>query len=192
MRVQPNKTNNNTTRPKSVRRAGYTLLELLLSLALSVLIIGMIGAAIQLFLISLTQLQSGIERKQVARGLIQMISNDLRAGVQYKAADYADLENLAQTQELALNEGIAELRELEALVAGESPPEPEPTDEDAEFELIVDEEAAAFRPALFGNERAIALDISRLPRMDQYNSIIAGDNSEEQTPSDVKTLAYFQ
>ena len=195
MRMQPNATANTfvpRVRSRSVRRAhGYTLLELLLSLAISVVIIGLIGTAIQLYLISLTQLQSKIERKQVARGLIQMISNDLRAGVQYKAADYADLENLVQTQALALHDGIAELQELEALATGEAPPETEPTEEDSEFEPIIDEEVAAFRPALFGNERSIALDISRLPRMDQYNSIIAGDNSEEQTPSDVKTLSYF-
>ena len=191
MRVRLKKKTTNTTRPKPVRRAGYTLLELLLSLALSVLVIGMIGTAIQLYLISLTQLQSKIERKQIARGLVQMISNDLRAGVQYKAADYGDLENLVQTQALALNDGIAELRELEALGTGAAPPEPEPIEEDPEFELVIDEETAAFRPALFGDEGSIALDISRLPRMDQYNSIIAGDNSEEQTPSDVKTMAYF-
>ena len=83
MRMQPNATANTfvpRVRSRSVRRAdGYTLLELLLSLAISVLIIGMIGTAIQLYLISLTQLQSKIERKQIARGLIQMISNDLRA-----------------------------------------------------------------------------------------------------------------
>ena len=197
MRVQPN---NIIARPtprrtgsRSVRRAhGYTLLELLLSLAISVLIIGMIGTAIQLYLISLTQLQSKIERKQIARGLVQMISNDLRAGIQYKAADYGDLENLVQTQELALDDGIAELLALEAQATGAAPPETEPIDdEDTEFEPIIDEEAAAFRPSLFGNERSLALDISRLPRMDQYNSIIAGDNPEEQTPSDVKTMAYF-
>jgi len=191
MRLQPNETTVNVTLPTSARRSGYTLLELLLSLALSVLVIGMIGTAIQLYLISLTQLQSKIERKQIARGLVQMISNDLRAGVQYKAADYADLENLVQTQALALNDGIAELRELEALGTGAELPAPDAIEEDPEFEQIIDEETAAFRPALFGNERSIALDVSRLPRMDQYNSIIAGDNTEEQTPSDVKTLGYF-
>ena len=195
MRMQPNATANTfipRVRSRSVRRAhGYTLLELLLSLAISVLIIGMIGTAIQLYLISLTQLQSQIERKQIARGLIQMISNDLRAGVQYKSADYGDLENLVQTQELALDDGIAELLALEAQATGGALPETAPIEEDTESEPIIDEEAATFRPALFGSERSIALDISRLPRMDQYNSIIAGDNSEEQTPSDVKTMAYF-
>ena len=177
------------------RGRGYTLLELLLSLALSVLIIGVIGFAIQLYLISLSQQQARMERQQLARGLMQMISNDLRAGVQYKAADYGDLENLAQTQALALESGIAELRAIEAsagIVSDEAPVE-EPVEEleGEESDLILDEEAASFRPALFGSSNVIALDVSRLPRMDQYNSIIAGNESELQTPSDVKTLSYF-
>ncbi len=200
MRVLQNKNTTSSsalmTRGNHPDRVGYTLLELLLSLALSVLVIGVIGSAIQLYLISLTQLQSKIERKQIARGLVQMISNDIRAGVQYKAADYADLENLVLTQELALNDGIAELEALEqASENGDDPPETAPVEEssgaEAESDPVVDEEVAAFRPSLFGDSESIAVDISRLPRLDQYNSIIAGDTSAEQTPSDIKTLAYF-
>ena len=176
---------------------GYTLLELLLSLALSVLVIGVIGFAIQLYMVALTKQQSRIERKQVARGLIQMISNDLRGGVQYKAADYADLENLVQTQLLAINAAAEEIGNLQELAegGGELPDAQEATPEvaevDEEFDPVVDEEAASFRPALFGTSSSIALDVSRLPRLDQYNSIVAGDDSEIQTPSDIKTLSYF-
>ncbi|MDB2686791.1 type II secretion system protein GspJ [Mariniblastus sp.] len=169
---------------------GYTLLELLLSLALSVLVIGVIGFAIQLYLISLSQQQSRIERKQIARGIIQMISNDLRAGVQYKAADYGDLENLVQTQALALSAGIDELREIEANAGIVSDESSDPIPE-IDTDPIIDEEAASFRPALYGSSNVIALDVSRLPRLDEYNSIVAGEDSEHQTPSDVKTLSYF-
>lgn len=182
----------NTQRSNSCDRLrGYTLLELLLSLALSVLVIGVIGFAVQLYLISLTQQQSRIERKQIARGLIQMISNDLRAAVQYKAADYGDLENLVQTQALALNEGIEELRAIEAANGVVSDDSEDPDVPEIDEEPIIEEEAASFRPALFGTSNAIALDVSRLPRLDQYNSIIAGNESESQTPSDIKTLSYF-
>ena len=174
-------------------RRGYTLLELLLSLALSVLVIGVIGFGIQLYLVALTQQQAKIERKQLARGLIQMISNDLRAGVQYKATDYADLENLVQTQLLGATEAVGELAEL-AELAGEGAAEANALLTDVEeetTELVIDEEAESFRPALFGSSDAIALDVSRLPRMDQYNSIVADNESEIQTPSDIKTLSYF-
>jgi len=188
-------TSKNTRRLNSCNRSSaYTLLELLLSLALSVLVIGVIGFAIQLYLISLTQQQSRIERKQIARGLLQMISNDLRAAVQYKAADYGDLENLVQTQALALNAGIDELLAIEAANGVVSDTSNDLGQEELvgeESDLILDEEAAAFRPALFGTSNAIAVDVSRLPRLDQYNSIVASSESELQSPSDIKTLAYF-
>ena len=35
------------------------------------------------------------------------------------------------------------------------------------------------------------IDISRLPRLDQYNPLVAAADLETQTPSDIKSLAYF-
>ena len=35
------------------------------------------------------------------------------------------------------------------------------------------------------------LDISRLPRLDQYNPLVASDGSTTRTPSDIKSIAYF-
>lgn len=166
-----------TANPRLNICAGYTLLELLLSLTLSVVIVGAIGMSIQLYLVSLTRQQAMIERKQIARSVSQMISSDLRAGVQYKAADYSGLENLVKTQLLAANNPQGEEDEMEA------------ADEDTE--PVLDEEAVSFRPSLVGGPDSIAIDISRLPRLDQYNPVIADNESSMQTKSDVKTLAYF-
>lgn len=182
--LSPLKVNGCRSKFKS-HTGGYTLLELLLSLALSVLMVGVIGTSIQLYLVSLTRIQTSIERKQIARGLIEMISNDLRAGVQYKAADYGDLENLVQTQLLAVN-NVAE-----QFLDTETDDEVDATEIEEEADLVIEEEAASFRPSLFGTANSVAVDISRLPRLDQYNAIVAGEDSELQTPSDIKTLAYF-
>lgn len=163
---------------KQAERRGYTLLELLLSLTLSVVIVGAIGVAIQLYLIALTRQQALIERKQIARSVTQMISSDLRAGVQYKAADYSGLENLVKTQLLTANNPQPADEEEEEMVEEETPP-------------VVDEEAVSSRPSLVGGPNSITIDISRLPRLDQYNPIIADNDAGMQTKSDVKTLAYF-
>ncbi len=159
-------------------RLGYTLLELLLALGLTVIVVGAIGAAIQLYIVALTRQQDKIERKQIARSVLTMIGNDLRAGIQYKAADYSSLENLLQTQMMMV----------------QAPP---PADEDsaaqeepADSGVIVEDEVS-FRPTLIGNNRVIMMDISRLPRQDQYNPLIATAESMVQSPSDVKSLAYF-
>lgn len=159
----------------AVVRRGYTLLELILALGLSAFVIAAIGSAIQLYLVALTRQQMLIERKQVARGVLEMIGNDLRAAIQYKAEDYSDLENLVQSQMLLVNQVAA--------------PEGESSEE--EPDPVVDEEAVSFRPTLLGNDKYILMDVSRLPRLDQYNPLVATAEDAVQTPSDVKSLAYF-
>ena len=147
-------------------RYAHTLVELLLALALSVIVIGSIAAAVQIYLVALTKQQAIVEQKQVARSLLAMIENDLRAGIQYKATDYSGLEETLQLK-------------LEQVAPG------------TEVDPVIVEEEVAFRPTLLGSSSVVMIDISRLPRLDQYNPLIASKESEVQTPSDVKSLAYF-
>ena len=111
------------TRSSSGRvRPAYSLLELLLALGLSVAIFSFIAMAIRINLVALTKQQKLIERKQVARSIIELISNDCRAAIQYKAADYSGLENLLETQQLMTNaiaspEGEEEEAEEEEIIA---------------------------------------------------------------------------
>lgn len=151
-------------------RLGYTLMELLLALALSVMVVAAIVMAIQIYLVALTKQQAIVEQKQVARSLLTMIENDLRAGIQYKANDYSGLENLLETQTLMLTGGAPE---------------------DEESDSLIVEDEVAFRPTLLGSGNVVMIDISRLPRLDQYNPLIASEEADVQTPSDVKSVAYF-
>jgi len=63
--------------------------------------------------------------------------------------------------------------------------------DEEEEEMIVDEEEVTFRPTMLGTESVIMIDISRLPRLDQYNPLVAAADLDAQSPSDVKSLAYF-
>lgn len=161
-------------------RSGYTLLELLLALALSIVVVSVIAMAIQIYLVSLTKQQVLIERKQVARAVTTMIGKDLRAAIQYKAADYSGLENILQTQ----------------MLLQQPPPETDDAaateEEEPEDSGIINEDEVSFRPAMIGTDRVIMMDISRLPRLDQYNPMIASAAEQMMSsPSDVKSLAYF-
>ena len=182
------------------RRFGYTLLELLLALGLSVIVIAAIGMAIHIHLVSLGQQQARLERKQVVRSVFAMIGRDLRGGLEYKydPADYAGLELALQNQVSNLSDLTSGLDQLEALAeAGDlsaldsdTESETEPDPEESESEIIIEDDVA-FRPTLLGSSEALMLDISRLPRLDQYNPLVAAADNETQTPSDVKSLAYF-
>ncbi|MDA7906706.1 type II secretion system protein GspJ [bacterium] len=158
---------------KNRTRVGYTLLELLLALGLSVVVFAAVAGGIQVYLVALTKQQAMVEQKQVARALLAMIGNDLRAGIQYKATDYSGLDNLIQTQTMMLTGG------------GEA------AEEEEEPESLIVEEEVSFRPTMLGSANVLMIDISRLPRLDQYNPLVASAEDEVQSPSDIKSLSYF-
>ena len=47
------------------------------------------------------------------------------------------------------------------------------------------------RPTLIGTETALTVDVSRLPRLDEYNPLVASNSEEVQLPSDLKAISYF-
>ena len=198
-------------------RGGFSLLEILLALGLTVVVVTMIFAAIFQYLFLLTRQQADIEQKQVARGVLRMIGDDLGGAVQYKAEDYSALENLISSQSLAGFGAFANLGEeeeiddedleqqiLDAVAegggagAGEGGIEQlgggdeESDDEDSDEETDESEEEEELgRPALIGNTRLLRVDTSRLPRLDEYNPLVARRAIDQQLPSDVKTVTYF-
>ena len=76
---------------------GYTLLEVILALALSVLLIGGISVAINYHLIVLRQQQEEIERAQIARQSLFLITKDIRAAIQYKPIETSALNELIES-----------------------------------------------------------------------------------------------
>lgn len=170
------------------RRAAYTLLEILLALALSVVIVGAITAAIGVFLMNLNRHQRSLEQKQVVRSVLLMIANDLRAGLQYKAIDVSGLQNLQVSQALSGilpgmgGGGTGEETEGSASseAASESSAETDETEDTAEY-----------RPTLIGDRFSVSIDISRLPRLDEYHALLSGSVTDSQTAADIKTVSYF-
>ncbi len=193
-------------------RRGFSLLELLLALGLTVIVVGAITTAIYQYLFQLTSQQREIERKQVARGVVRMIGEDLRAAIQYKPQDYSGLENLLASQSLAGIGGMADVDpgnidpgELEqgiidaatgggagAAAAGDgNAGQADAANQDTVDDEEAMEEEELGRPTLLGNEFLVRVDTSRLPRLDEYNPLVARQAAEDRLPSDIKTVTYF-
>lgn len=169
-------------------RRGFSLLEVLLALGLSVVIFAAIASAIRIHLISIGQQQVRIEQRQLARNLLDMMANDFRAAVQYRATDFTGLENLVATQ--ATSSTVAEPAGGETDTEVDDPEPTSATTEDDESP-IVDEDAVSFRPTLLGDSRSISVDVSRLPRMDQYGMTTLTGQAASTSPSDIKSVGYF-
>ena len=179
-------------------RRGFSLIELVLALGLSVIVIGSIAYATHLYMVTLTGQQADIERKQVARGVVMMLQNDLRNAIQYKAQDYSGLENLLGSQALASGAGVMEALtgETGEEAGVEDPRESEGGSAPGVASAGVEagttfEDNATSRPTLIGDSRALVIDVSRLPRLDEYNPLVASQGLQVQLPSDVKAICYF-
>lgn len=186
-------------------RSGYTLLELLLALALSIVVISTIATAIHVNLFSLSRAQARIERKQIARSVLAMIGNDIRAAVQFKAADYSGLENVLLSQQLAA--GVSPVAGDEegddATIDANDLTGPTPSSTavsssagstnglSAGEDETESEDAEDWSVGLIGNENYIWLDISRLPRIDQYHPLIQTAQDDVRTGSDIKQVVYY-
>lgn len=150
-------------------RYGYSLLELLLAMALLVVVMSAIAGAINVYMVQVAKQQARVERELVSRNALNMMANDIRAAIQHKATDFGGLNTLLETY--ALMDGTIEEREEE--------------------DQVFDEEEVSFRPTMLGTANAIMIDISRLPRLDQYNPLLEKPSETESTISDIKSVAYF-
>lgn len=170
------------------RQKGFTLLEVLLTLAMSVVLMGLISAALQFYARDMDASQMDIRQTQLAAVLMQMIEDDLRATLHTQPVDTAGLEAL-----------------MSASIGGEAVPAGEGEDLSAagiESEEPMVEDIAAVdlqtgvailqTPGLIGNQFQIQMDLSRLPRLEEYVAYLDEDTSDiDDVPSDLKTVAYF-
>ncbi|MEC9091850.1 MAG: hypothetical protein VX776_11015, partial [Planctomycetota bacterium] len=157
-------------------------------LGLSVLLIGGITVAINFHLTTLREQQDEIERSQVARQSLFLITKDIRAAIQYKPIETTALNELIESIQAAADlgaiaEGIGiEDETLESMGV--------PTGGNSGEELL-ESQYVATRPGIYGTSTTLQIDVSRLPRRDQYNLVVFTDGTQSDITSDVKTITYF-
>ncbi len=157
------------------QRSAYTLFEVIVALGLSVIVLAAIGFAVDLHLRTLQSRRSRVEEAQLARAVLRLMADDLRNAVQYKAIDFSSVEKLATGNSSTIEEELGEEQPIEE-----------------EAQSLADSVAPPTIPGLYGNQFELRVDISRLPRVDQYDpSLVAESVSVTDIPSDVKTVAYY-
>ena len=190
----------------ATRRSCFTLIEVLVAVTLTAFLLGMISSVIYLNVRVLKRQQDSIERSQIGRNVMAMIKSDIRNAFQYKPADVTGLDALTISQGQVAGVvagfgqnsggalggldlgGAASLEgfDFSSLQQGSDAGSGESPSQD------IAGATGQVRPGLYGNATEIMIDISRLPRIDQFDPIVQG--SEDQTlelPSDIKTISYF-
>jgi prepilin-type N-terminal cleavage/methylation domain-containing protein len=181
---------------------GFTLLELLLALALSVIFVGLLGTAFSFYATKLDARNMEVRRSMLAYSIVNMITDDLRAALYPPEFDPTSLENTlsmgsggggappGQGEDLSAA-GLADDSDStigdDPLAAGSGTVEPVETAD------LSAGNAISSRPGLLGNQSQIQFEVSRLPRIEEYQQMLAAQEPGALTdiPSDIKTISYY-
>lgn len=171
-------------------QSAFTLLEVVLTLAMSVVLMVLVGGAIQFYSRNMNLRNLEIHQTLLAVAVMQMIEDDLRSAIHPRPADTTPMEEmLAATGSVDSGAGAASSESEDLSAAGlES--------EDEDFETTASDiqngVAVLETPGLIGNQTQIQIDQSRLPRLEEYVTLLDETTANIQDiPSDLKTVAYF-
>jgi type II secretory pathway pseudopilin PulG len=219
---------------RPIRRSAYTLLELLLALALTVLVSGLIGMLLQIYYKSSELSQSEVRQAQIARNLLRMISDDLRSVVRYQEFDDSTLSSVLSASaggatggsdaassgnssgdvssgsavgggaptgtgsagggSASLGGGSSSTGSGSSSTGGmDSSGSSGDGDTAANTTDLASSTAPPPTPGLYGNQYELMIDVSRLPRPDQYYTQQSStlDTQMPDVPSDIKSVLYY-
>ena len=185
-------------------RRGFTLLEILLSLALISLVLIAVGMAVDFQLRVVESSRSEIEEAQLARVLLQRIAADLRGAV---PSDPLDLKTIMDEATSAAAAAAEDAGQLDVSSGEEAPTgqgtgdSEDDTDDldasDMEYEDpsepdAVESGAPGAVPGVYGGVDWLQVDISRLPRLDQFEQQLTATDAATSIDrlSDIKTVSY--
>lgn len=154
-------------------RAAFSLLEVLLAIALTAVVMILVAGGIDFHLRRLTVERTKISEAQVARAVLRRIADDLRATVVVRSSDFSTVDELA-------DDTATEVGATEA------------TDGNGETEADeILNSAVTSEPGIYGSQNSIQIDMSRIPRYEEYTLLEQySDDTLVGGLSDVKTVTY--
>src|SRR6185369_5985861 len=110
--------------------------------------------------------RSGVEQAQLARAILTRIAEDLRSSIQYEPPDTSGL------QVAALNSSAsAALTAAQQPGSGSSSSSKSSSSSSSSSDTsVADSTVPGITPGVYGSQFEIQMDVSRLPRLDQYGS----------------------
>lgn len=182
-------------------RRGFTLLEVLLTLSLAVVLMSLVGGALQFYARDMNIRDLDIRQTQLAASVMQMIEDDLRATLHTEPVDTAPLAELLAATATATGGGGDPAAAAAGAAGGEdlsaagldSGSSTDTTSMEDTSTLDLQSGVAVLQtPGLIGNQFQVQIDLSRLPRLEDYVSLLDGTNADiDDVPSDIKTVAYY-
>lgn len=185
-------------------KKAFTLLEMLLTLAMCVVLMILVSNAMTFYVRDMADVETQFRQSQVASAVLQMIEDDLRMTLTTQPVDTEALaEILASASEPLAQLGLSGASGGSGSEDDAFPEDPELT---AEEDEMLDDPLAADSidltlggtilqsPGLIGSANQLQIDVSRLPRLEEtiIDPTLAISNGRLlDRPSDIKTISYF-
>lgn len=179
----------------AAKRKGFSLLELMLALALIVMATAIIGSLLQMYSRNFATRGEDIRRKQLARALLNMIAEDIRAVVLEQEYDSSVLEQQLGAGGSDGGGGAGGAAPADDGGAGGTglASDAAPAGDVAADDPAAEETITVMPPGIYGDQYTLTVDVSRLPRPDEYNvmqnSLLTGNLVD--VPGDIKTVTYY-
>lgn len=176
----------------ATHRRGFTILEVVLTLSMAVVLMSLVGATMQFYATNMNVRDLDIRRVQLATSVMQMIADDLRATIYTEKFDSSVLEGFlagaaGQAVAGAIDPAMSETLGLDAIDTSmlDDPTTSETLD-------LISSTLTLQRPGIIGNQFEMQFDISRLPRLEQWQQTLNEATVEvADIPSDMKTVTYY-
>lgn len=180
-----------------MKRSGFTLIELMLSLGLIVLAAALIGSLMQIYSHNFATRADDIRREQLARALLSKIADDIRSVVMPQEYDSSVLEQLmgasgsssaaaGMPSSDTASTGMASAADM----GGASTGGDAVNSGEGGLETTV---TTSLPPGIYGDQYSLLIDVSRIPRPDEYimSQATLADSFIADVPGDMKTVTYY-
>ncbi len=192
---------------KRTARTAFTLMELMLSLALIVVITSLIGSLIAMYVRSFNDRAENIKQKQLARSLLTMMADDIRSVVTAQQYDKSVLEGMmgaggttSGTTGTGASTGTGTGTSTgTGTTAGTGTTGTSQTGTGTggtgtgtgAATTDTSTEVTTLPPGIYGSQYQLMVDVSRIPRSNEFNIQTGMTGMATDVPGDVKTVTYM-
>lgn len=194
---------------KRTARTAFTLMELMLSLALIVVITSLIGSLIAMYVRSFNDRAENIKQKQLARSLLTMMADDIRSVVTAQQYDKSVLEGMmgaggttSGTAGTSAGTGASTGTSTGTGTGAASGAGSTGTSQAGSgtggtgtgagaTATDTSTEVTALPPGIYGSQYQLMVDVSRIPRSNEFNIQTGMTGMATDVPGDVKTVTYM-
>jgi type II secretory pathway pseudopilin PulG len=181
------------TNTRCCRKTGFTLLEIVLALGLMVIVMALVGAAMNTTLHLVDSGKTKTERDQLARAIMAKIAGDVRATVRYEPFDSSGMMQYPKTSSSSSSttSSSTTAQNSNTSSTNSSSSSSSSSSDSSSSDSNSSSSTTQTIAGLSGDQYGLIIDIGRLPRIDEYGGDTSTNNSSAIMPSDVRTVTYF-